>query len=557
MSLKSVYERFLASPDQLSLSEHAALHYVTTLTSFSDPASVVKHLETQGRTAVRKKSEKVISVVEGSNSLALEVEVTLEFVSDGGAYLPKLDNFVTDKIVTLPMVCAFASCDLYTLIDPAQTHFVQFDNANKIQQIRLSWDQGSLLKQVDVIGASGRNWPISDGSAQLTLVKSSSNPAPAPQATVTSPPRGREMKPAPVAPASRSMSPNKKHIKDPHTSLDLFGSVQNDENRSPLSVPVTIAPRASARPAQRDMSELFAAGHEDYEPSAELGGSPKKEVKWDPIAPKGAVSKNFQPSRLFDNTPEADPTVGYKSNPAKYNHFSLGNIDEHDPMQHKTGPTPKHVEPAPLRAKTNKHLSQWDFQDFVTPEKHNQKLRSQDMRNFGWSDDEGENLETPGKHHAVPKPRKEAESHFELKDDGTPAPNRVVGPPRAGLTKKNNTLYESHLYGNEDGGSEKKPLGAITNNVGRKDNIPHWQNTDVSPERKANDENKPVGQDVQKHVKMMSSEWDTYDESPEQVKKPAGQIRKGQETHWGFTGDDEVPVVAKGGKKQAGNFWDF
>lgn len=391
----------------------------------------------------------------------------------------------------------------------------------------------------------------------MALIKSSSNAAPAPRASAVSPPRGREMGPAPIAPASRSMSPNKKHIKDPHTSLDLFGPVKNDEKWNPMSMPVPIAPRASARPAQRDMSELFAAGHEDYEPSAELGGSPKKEVKWDPIAPKGAVSKNFQPSRLFDNAPDTDPAVGYKSNPAKYNHFSLGNVDEHDPMQHQSGPTHDHVEPAPLRAKTNKHLSQWDFQDFVTPEKHNQKLRSQDMRNFGWSDDEGENDETPGKHAAVPKPRKDAESHFELKDDATPAPNRVAGPAKPGVTKKGNSLYESHLYGNEDDGSEKKPLGNITNNVGRKDNIPHWQNTDVSPERKANDENKTVGQDVQKHVKMMSSDWDTYDDSPEQEKKPAGQIRRGQETHWGFTGEDEVPVVAKGGKKQAGNFWDF
>lgn len=540
MSLRLIYERFLASPTQLSLSGNASLHYVTTLTSFNDSAPIVKHLETQNKNVVRKKSEKIVSAVEGSSSLALEVEATLEFISDGGTYLPGLDNFVTDKIVTLPM-----------------THFVQFDSENKIQQIRLSWDQGSLLKQVDVVGSRGKNWPLCDGVAQLTLIKSSSAAAPVSQAPAASPPRGREMEPTPVAPASRSMSPNKKHIKDPHSSLDLFGSVENDENRNPLSMPVPIAPRASARPAQRDMSELFAAGHEDYEPSAENGGSPKKEVKWEAIAPKGAGSKKFQPSRLFDQAPDTNTPAGYKSNPAKYNHFSLGEIDEHDPMQHKTGPTVEHVEPAPLRAKTNKHLSQWDFKDFATPEKHNQKLRSQDVRNFGWSDDEGENNETPGKHVAVPKPRKDAETHFELKDDGTPAPNRVAGPPKAGLLKTSSSLYESHLYGNEDEGAEKKPLGTITNNAGRKDNIPHWQNTDVSPERKADEENKPIGQDVQKHVKMMSSDWDSYDESSEQVTKPAGQIRKGQETHWGFTGEDEVPVVANGGKRQPGNFWDF
>lgn len=558
MSLRSIYEKFLASPNPLSLSENASLHYITTLTSFNDAGPIVRHLESQNKSVVRKKSEKLISAVEGSGSLALEAETTVEFMSDGGAYLPGLDNFVTDKIVTLPVVCALAqSYGFLALTDRAQTHFVQFDRENKIQQIRLTWDQGSLLKQVDVIGSRGKNWPICDGTAQVTLIKSTSSTVPVAQAPTVSSPRGREMDTAPAAPPSRSMSPNKKHIKDPHASLDLFGPVKGDENRSPASMAVPIAPRALIRPAQRDMSELFAAGHDDYEPSAENGGSPKKEVKWEPIAPKGAGSRNFQASRLFDDGPDTNSPAGYKSDPSKYNHFSIGEEDEDDPMQHKTGPKATHVEPAPLRAKTNKHLSQWDFKDFVTPEKHNQKVRSQDVRNFGWSDDEGETFETPGKHAGQPKPRKDAETHFELKDDGTPAPNRVTGPPRAGLMKKGASLYESHLYGNEDQESDKKPLGTITNNVGRKGNIPHWQNTDVSPERKANDENKPVGQDVKKHVQMMSAGWDTYDESPEQLKKPAGQMRRGQETHWGFTGEDEVPVVSNGGKRQEKNFWDF
>jgi hypothetical protein len=105
MSLRSIYESFLASPNQASLNEHAAFHYVTTLTSFSGSSPIIKHLETQGKTAVKKKSEKIVSIVEGSGSLALEVEATLEFIANGGAYLPGLDNFVTDKIVTLPVVC--------------------------------------------------------------------------------------------------------------------------------------------------------------------------------------------------------------------------------------------------------------------------------------------------------------------------------------------------------------------------------------------------------------------------------------------------------------------
>ena len=39
---------------------------------------------------------------------------------------------------------------------------VHFDKSGKITQIRQYWDQGSLLKQIDVIGARSRNWPIRD-----------------------------------------------------------------------------------------------------------------------------------------------------------------------------------------------------------------------------------------------------------------------------------------------------------------------------------------------------------------------------------------------------------
>jgi hypothetical protein len=106
MSLKAVYERFLASPNPLSLSQNASIHYITTLTSFTDAGPIVKHLESQNKNVAKKKAEKIVSAVEGNSSLALEVETTLEFISDGGAYLPGLDNFVTDRIVTLPIVCA-------------------------------------------------------------------------------------------------------------------------------------------------------------------------------------------------------------------------------------------------------------------------------------------------------------------------------------------------------------------------------------------------------------------------------------------------------------------
>jgi hypothetical protein len=106
---------------------------------------------------------------------------------------------------------------------------------------------------------------------------------------------------------------------------------------------------------------------------------------------------------------------------------------------------------------------------------------------------------------------------------------------------------------------ENEPLKSVTNNMGRKNDFEnHWTMADSSPitDGKTNKENKPLGENLQKAVNMMASHWDTYDESPEQAKKPAGAkgLRKGQETHWGF--DNHVSEQS-GGKKEGGNFWDF
>jgi hypothetical protein len=167
--------------------------------------------------------------------------------------------------------------------------------------------------------------------------------------------RGRDMDE--VVSDARSTSPNKKHIKDPYTSLDLFGPEKADPNRRGSS-PGVIAPRKSAKPPPREMSELFAAGHEDYEPGPP--GSPKKENRSPVIAPKarGTGGQNYQPSRLFDHEPSLESPVLYKSNPAKYNHFDLGAAPDADPFQHARAPVAAE-NAVPMRAKTNKHTSQW------------------------------------------------------------------------------------------------------------------------------------------------------------------------------------------------------
>ena len=106
MSLKAVYERFLAGPTLELLAPDVSLHYITTTTTISRSEQVINHLAKQSK-VVKKKSDKILSVVEGTSSLCLDVEITLEFVSGGGAYLLALDdNFLTDRAATFPMVSA-------------------------------------------------------------------------------------------------------------------------------------------------------------------------------------------------------------------------------------------------------------------------------------------------------------------------------------------------------------------------------------------------------------------------------------------------------------------
>lgn len=106
MSLKAIYERFLANPNPStdSVTPDVSLNYITTTKSFNDAGPVTKHISSQ-KHAVKDVSRKTLSSVEGPNSLCLEVETTLEFSLGGGAYLPDLDeNFIADRTVTFATV---------------------------------------------------------------------------------------------------------------------------------------------------------------------------------------------------------------------------------------------------------------------------------------------------------------------------------------------------------------------------------------------------------------------------------------------------------------------
>lgn len=105
MALQAAYRQFLTAPNPELLADNASLHYITTLVTFNGPSEIIKHLSSQAR-ELEKREEKFLDVIEGGNALAVEIHTTLEFLTGGSAYLPSLDdNFLTDRVVTFPIVC--------------------------------------------------------------------------------------------------------------------------------------------------------------------------------------------------------------------------------------------------------------------------------------------------------------------------------------------------------------------------------------------------------------------------------------------------------------------
>lgn len=537
MSLSAKYTAFLATPSASALVANASLNYITTLTTIQDAPQILKHLAVQEK-LLKKKDQKVLSAIEGANrQLCLDLEVTIEFVSGGGAYLPGLDdNFVADRVVTLPMI-----------------HIVAFDDASdKIVQIRQYWDQGSLLKQIDVIGARARNWPIRDGKDQIRLIASSASHTHQPE----QPSRGREEVAARERPARR---PTKNAMNDPHASLALFENRQPEEEGEYEAHP--IASRAqSAKPPPRNLGELF------------VGEAPGTPTPNNGVPSKAGGGKNFKPNRLFDEDDEPIPVpASVKTNAKKYDHFEFDDGTNED--------TPRVRDTA--RPTNTKHQSQWDFEDFVTPEKTKTKVLENNVRHFGWSDDEEET--SPVRREVVHKPRRDADTHFEFKDDGTPGPDRQAHHTSKGRQhNKGLGLYKDHVMGGDESneydtpkGDSKGPLNDVThikNDIRQKDFGAHWEMKDNSPSLNKNENSKPT-QNQQKVLKTMDANWGNYEPSPEQQKiRIAGNGMGGRSSAAQWSLYDEEPDLAKkenagiksmgngmGGRKGAqSNFnWDF
>ncbi|AEO70355.1 uncharacterized protein THITE_2121683 [Thermothielavioides terrestris NRRL 8126] len=560
MALQAAYKQFLAAPSSSALAENASLHYVTTTSSFAGATEIIKHLASV-RNKIKKQKEDALFAVEDQHALAIELDTTLEFVSSGGPYLPGLDdNFLADRTVHL-----------------AVTHVVTFNGEGKITAIRQSWDQGALLKQVEVIGRTGQNWPIRDSKAQISLIAK----------CVAG--DGTGVAPTEALPTRSRSSTNA--MRDPHASLDLFAP--RDELESiPAAV---ISPYAGRRPRQRSFTEIL--GDEPVEePGSPSNGRERSQSPSKAVAPKVGAGKNFQPMRLFDmdendlaaETHEPKPSTErlMRVDPKKYQHFDFD--DGSETPAAAAAPAPK---PAPDRK--SKHESNWSFEDFVTPVKPVASRgihRARDVRHWGADNEVLEN--TPAPRPAVSKPRRDAEAHFELVDDGpeSEGPRHAGRPPRGAQHNEGLHLYDNRLHVEEGTVPSPEPpaLGNITNLKDRgRDFEAHFNFTDESPHHAgANDPPPKVSEDRKKAVRMMESNWAPYDESPASRKEnddPNHHPKRAADDHRGIAiagdgmggkkgsargwlaGDaddaDQLPVPArKGGRgppAKSDNFWDF
>lgn len=248
-----------------------------------------------------------------------------------------------------------------------------------------------------------------------------------------------------------------------------------------------------------------------------------------------------------------------------------------------------------LDAVKSKHQQTWDFEGFQTPEKpkYGKPLRKQEMRHWGTDEndiDESPAKAAPGKAGAPGKARRDADSHFEMLDDGsTSVPRGPARPCGAGYTG-GMSLYNNHMV-TEDGSDphqspDPRALGNITNQRYRSKNEgAHFTMADESP--KYDERTRaPVPDDRKKNINNMQASWSTYDRSPSVHKenKPSrdapkdlrengpnhhiklggdgmGNPKGGRGWSIGDDSEEEAPAAVPGrkgaGQQAASSFWDY
>lgn len=367
------------------------------------------------------------------------------------------------------------------------------------------------MKQVEVIGSRSRSWPIREAKDQTRLIKSAITAKPADVGSAP-PPSNNE-----AEESSRPVTPGKRRIKDPYAAESLTDllSPSKDDRTKPVRAPRSAA---SAKPPPRDYEELFVSQVD--EPDA----TPSKPTRG-PVAPKVGAGKNFQPNRIFgEDDEESHSQIAYKANPKRFEHFEIGG-DNGD----------LEVEEKPAANRKSRQMPQWELNDSFVPEKPRRGLRGQEVSHLPWDDIVPEPTPPPRPH--VAHPRRDAETHFELKDpEEQPQSGRII----SSFQNKGLHLYRDPVFDMGDSPVKNKNLNTLGSKPTsrKKDFESHWDMTD-SPQahNNFNDENqKPVGQDRMKSVKMMESSWDRYDQSPQRssVAAPPNGVRNAYHRSWDF-----------------------
>ncbi|KAF2857645.1 hypothetical protein K470DRAFT_273104 [Piedraia hortae CBS 480.64] len=342
--LANRYFAFMRCPTVDVLAENAVLHYVnSTQTPLDGATTIVRHLEAQGR-MLEKKDDRPLNSIEDDSHAFIETETTLAFRHvGGGAYLPRIDAHLLDeRRVTFPLM-----------------HVVTWNVDGKIASIRLQWDQGSLLKQVEAIGKTGRNWPIEDGVTLIQSIRACLAGKGNTAVSATEDDSGRTI-PTGVSAAVRGEKAN----------LDLFRTLDPNEGAASSSYngPV-IAPRESARPARRGLEDIV--GETDISSTEHQRSS---------SILKGGAGKHVVHNRLFDeeDVEKSVPTPGgerlrsperKKTYEEKYKHFAFG--DGEDATTSSVPPTSK---------KQNPNAPTFDFADFAAPISSKNKNSSEQER---------------------------------------------------------------------------------------------------------------------------------------------------------------------------------
>jgi len=436
-----LYLRFLESPTTGHLADDASLNYITTTTVIREPAAILKHIAAQNRQVI-KKEQKVLNVIESGNSSCIETVTTVQFRMGGGTYLPGMDaNLIDEREVTFPLI-----------------HIVVFSPDEKIQQIRLYWDQGTLLKQVEAIGKSGRNWPIRDGRTQGDAIASSVKTS----GTSTSTPNASQ-KPAKALPIRDSQKRESVSVvRDPHShgSLSLFNEQDPSDDGPGSYAGPKHARRESAKPPPRDYGELFVSSDAiaAASSSATRGSSPHKS---DGTILKAGAGKNFGDIRLFDETEEDATPLSperKKTFDQKYQHFAFGNGE--DALK----------ENRPMSGRGNAAQgggTTFSFEDFATPLKVQEKHRPDYERHWGPGID-AEDPGSPPKRPIVHAARPDVDNHFSLTDESPPAAAAAGDQTKTLQRQRGMGLYQDPTFADDRTAvKQSSPAPTQTTNVNK------------------------------------------------------------------------------------------